>query len=114
DPLRADVEAGDVGTGRDDAVERRVGSPVARLLADDLHQTAPFQPGERLRGGDLGEPGQLTDLPPGQRPGGEQQLEGGPVVDLPQQPRHAWTSHHAPARYRRSPSSLLVRASDGK
>ena len=84
-PVRPDVHADDVGAARHDGVELGVRAAPAGLLADPGDQPALLQPLDQLRGGDLGQAGQLAELGAGQRAAFEQQLQRRTVVDRPQQ-----------------------------
>lgn len=78
--LRRHIEPGGEGGARVDGVQLRIGPgpPLGGPGGDD--EPGGFEPREQLRGGGLGEAGQLPYLGARQRPVLQQQIERGPVV----------------------------------
>ena len=87
--VRADVDPDHVSAARYDGVELGVGPTAAGELADPSHQLPFLEPFDQLGGGDLGKPGELSQLRSGQRPALEKQLERGAVIDRAEQARRS-------------------------
>lgn len=84
DPLGVHIQPSDMGGPRVHRVQLRIGPRPPGHGPGGDNQPGRLQPRQQLRGGGLGEPGQLSDPGPRQGPVLQQQIEGGPVVHGPQ------------------------------
>lgn len=80
DALRRDVEPGGVRGTRIDHVQLGVGARPPLAGPGGEYEPRGLQPGQQLRGGRLGEAGELADPGAGERAVLQEEVEGGTVV----------------------------------